>query len=262
MIHVPGHFGEFLQGRIGPSGPVALISVPCPALGVRGQTAPRAGLNLHGGLLTPALARQMLARLNLRPRGYFALHPLAEPGCGTGVSTASLVALALLAGWRGHPQDLAAACIDVEGASDPLMFVRPDRMLWASRQGRCLASLPPVPRFEMIGGLWGAPRRTIATDSDFPDIADLVHAWRGTSDLAGFATLASESAARTLALRGPSGDLTAELARRAGALGYCIAHTGAARGLIFAPGCVPAGAAQMLRDAGLRGVIQFRGGSA
>ncbi|BAJ82867.1 BluE protein (plasmid) [Acidiphilium multivorum AIU301] len=28
-IAVLGHFGEFLQGRIGPGGPVALVTVPC-----------------------------------------------------------------------------------------------------------------------------------------------------------------------------------------------------------------------------------------
>ena len=36
-VRVPGHFGELLQGRIGSDGPVALVTLPCPALGV---TAP------------------------------------------------------------------------------------------------------------------------------------------------------------------------------------------------------------------------------
>ncbi|TCP38104.1 hypothetical protein EV662_12129, partial [Rhodovulum marinum] len=32
---VAGHFGEFLQGRLGPDGPVVLVTLPCPALAVR-----------------------------------------------------------------------------------------------------------------------------------------------------------------------------------------------------------------------------------
>ena len=35
MIEVRGHFGEWLQGRLGPGGPLALVTVACPALAVR-----------------------------------------------------------------------------------------------------------------------------------------------------------------------------------------------------------------------------------
>ena len=49
VARVAGHFGEFLQGRLGAEGPVALVTLPCPALRCR-QTA---GALWPG--LTPAL---------------------------------------------------------------------------------------------------------------------------------------------------------------------------------------------------------------
>jgi hypothetical protein len=61
-------------------------------------------------------------------------------------------------------------------------------------------------------------------------------------------------------MRGPAGDPTPGLARDLGALGWLRAHTGAARGLIFAPGTVPRGAHDALRAAGLRALVRFRGG--
>ncbi|TMV63484.1 propanediol utilization protein, partial [Thioclava sp. BHET1] len=30
-----GHFGELLQGRLGPDGPLALVTLPCPPLAAR-----------------------------------------------------------------------------------------------------------------------------------------------------------------------------------------------------------------------------------
>ena len=35
MAEVAGHFGEWIQGRLGPDGPLALVTVACPALSVR-----------------------------------------------------------------------------------------------------------------------------------------------------------------------------------------------------------------------------------
>ena len=259
-VHVPGHFGEWLQGRLGPAGPVVLVSLAAPDLGLRAFHRPGRGLALHGAGLTPERARRFLSLLGLSLRGQVVLHPVVAPGLGTGVSTAALVALARMAGWQGPPEVLARACVVAEGASDPLMFSAPERLLWASRQGVALGRLPALPRHEILGGFVGAPTRTEAADTAFPDIADLVASWQGQTDLAGFARLASQSAARCSALRGPSDEAAPALAARLGALGWVRAHTGAARGLIFAPGTVPEGAAQALRQAGWRGVRRFRGG--
>src|SRR5690606_1983118 len=145
------------------------------------------------------------------------------------------------------------------------MYAAPERMLWASRTGRKVASLPALPAMEIVGGFFGPPRRTEAADQAFPDIADLVRGWTAAAqagDLPAIAALASESARRTLAMRGPQDDPTAGLARSAGALGFLIAHTGAARALIFAPGTMPSDAGARLRAAGFRQAITFMAGGA
>lgn len=258
---VAGHFGEWLQGRLGPDGPVVLVTLPCAQLGVVARHRPGAGgFALAGAGLSTARARAFLRGLGLQISGRVQLAPCAQAGLGTGVSTASLVALAQLAGWDGPPEALARACVAAEGASDPLVFDAPERLLWASREGRALTTLPSLPRYEILGGFFGPPRRTDPRDGAFPDIADLLVQWQQARDLSARAVLASESAARTTRLRGPAQDPTAALARRLGALGWMRAHTGAARGLIFAPGTVPEGATAALLAAGLRGLHRFKGG--
>ncbi|WP_319800443.1 hypothetical protein [Pararhodobacter zhoushanensis] len=157
---------------------------------------------------------------------------------------------------------MARACVAAEGASDPLMLPRAERLLFAPREGRVVADLPALPAFEVLGGFFGPGQRTRAEDMAFPDITDLVERWETLADLPAMAALTTESARRTLALRGPSDDPTAPLARDLGALGWLIAHTGSARGLIFAPGTVPEGAEAALAVAGLTGVLRFTGGGA
>lgn len=253
-VRVAGHFGELLQGRLGPRGPVVLLTLPCPALGVRAvRVATGAALSLRGGLVSPALARRFLGGLRLPLRGCVALFPEAVPGGGAGMSTAALVALARLAGWRGDKLRLALACVAAEGASDPLMLPEGGAMLWASREGRVVRALAPLEPCEIVGGFVGPPRRTDAGDGDFADISDLVARWRG--DLRVQAALAAQSAARRWG-EAPA----AVLARELGALGWVAAHTGSAQGLIFAPGTVPTEAGAVLRAAGFAGVLRFRAG--
>lgn len=264
---VPGHFGELMQGRLGPDGPVALITLPCPALTVRGTVQPSRGFHLHMAGASPppaATMRAFLARLGLQAQGRFALRAGMEPGGGAGFSTATLVALARLAGYAGPALPLAHACLASEGATDPLMLPAPERLLWASRQGRVLGRTAPLPAFDVLGGFFGPPRRTDPRDARFPDIADLWPRWQAAAsagDLPALAALAATSARRTLALRGgPDPDPTEALARDLGALGCVIAHTGAARGLIFAPGAIPDTAPDALRRAGFRAILSFRAG--
>ena len=143
-VRVPGHFGEWMQGRLGREGPVALVTLCCPALGVRGPGGPvrladlfpetqlagfAAALGIAGDW--PGLACDM---------------PL---GAGAGASTACLVAAARACGFDGTAGRLARACLAVEGATDPLMYPAPDRLLWASREARIMADLPTVPRAEI-----------------------------------------------------------------------------------------------------------------
>ncbi|MFV0491371.1 MAG: propanediol utilization protein [Pseudorhodobacter sp.] len=259
MARVAGHFGELMQGRMGPGGPVALITLPCPALYC--QVIHRPGsLGLFepdGAIIGRVALRRLLADLGLPATGRFVLRRKMIPGGGAGASTAARVALLHAAG-ATDPARVARACLKSEGASDPLMFENPGRILWASREARILSGLPPLPRMEVVGGFWGPAHRTDPRDLAFPDIADLVAGWQGgPHHLDHLAGLASQSAERMMALRGKRDDPTAALARCFGAKGWVMAHTGSARGLIFAPGAVPADLITALRAAGFCGITRF-----
>lgn len=264
-IALPCHFGEWLQGRIGPQGPVALVTLWPEGWGMTGRclpgplTACRFGAG-QGRIAAPVLAR-FLRDLGLPATGRYLLRPRFAPGLGTGMSTAALIAVARLAGFRGSAEALARACLAAEGASDPLMFAAPDRMLWASRQARVLSPLPAVPRAHLLAGFWGPALPTRANDDDYPDISDLLPAWAAAPGLAGCAAIARESARRCLARRGPADDPTEALARDLGALGWAMSHSGAARALIFAPGGIPDHGADVLHSAGLRGICRLRTGT-
>ena len=263
-VSVAGHFGELMQGRLGANGPLALISLPCPDLCLHATAMPAQGLSIHSRsgapIVTPARARAFLAQLNLRLNAKVTLAPQMPVGAGAGASTAALACLARLAGWRGDDLALARACVASEGASDPLMLRGPAQILWASREGRVLARLPALPAFDILGGFWGDGRRTDPADLHFPDISALLTGWEQAAklqDLAAIAKLATISAQATLALRNVQNDPTAALAARLGALGYLIAHTGSARGLIFARNTVPQNGRAALRAAGLSRPLIF-----
>ncbi len=261
-IAVAGHFGELLQGRLGSDGPVALVTLPCPTLraGACRLPGPFALHQPGPHVLTRSGAARFLRSLGQDPSGRFVLRLDMPAGGGAGASTAARVALARAAGC-GDAADIVRACLTSEGAVDPLMFPAPGRLLWASREGIVLRRLPAPPRMEVLGGFLGPMRRTDPADLRFPDIADLAAAWPvACARLAAGAALASASARRTLALRGPEADPTEALARETGALGFVIAHTGAARGLIFAPGTVPEMTPSALREAGFRHILRFRTG--
>ncbi|MBY6163564.1 propanediol utilization protein [Mameliella alba] len=259
MVFVAGHFGEWIQGRFGPEGPVVLVTMACPDLGVSVDHHDAGPLSVAGvpPVLTPDQAARFFELLGSDLLGQVRVTPDFPPGGGAGMSTAALVALGRLAGQEGPA--IARACLAVEGASDPLMWPAPDRVLWASRRGEVLAETGPVPNCEVLGGFWGPPERTNPADEGFPDVRDLIEAWPA-ADLRGKAQLASESARRCTALRGPAGDPTERLAVELGALGFARAHTGPARALIYAPGTVPDGAETRLRRAGFGNVLRFRTG--
>lgn len=259
MVYVAGHFGEWLQGRLGPDGPLVLVTLACAAKGVQVDRLGDGPLCIEGAppLISPEQARLCLDALGVPAEGRYAVRPDLAPGGGAGMSTAALVGLARLTGYDGA--EAARACLAAEGASDPLMWPAPDRVLWASRRAQALRHFGPVPRCEILGGFWGPPLRTDPNDLRFPDVADLVADW-DAADLSGKARLASLSATRCTALRGPADDPMADLAARLGALGHARAHTGSARALIFAPGTMPPGAADVLSAAGLTGVFRFTSG--
>ncbi|MFD1342062.1 propanediol utilization protein [Litorisediminicola beolgyonensis] len=261
-FRVAGHFGEFLQGRLGPEGPVALVTVPCAGVGVTARRVGEAGaLRQSVPVVDGEVAARFLSALGL-PVGGYALEAEAPAGLGFGMSTAGLVALARAGGATG---DIAAACRLAEGASDPLMLKCPAAALWAPREGRVLEEMPEPPACEIVGGARPGQLWTDPADMAFPDIAHLVDQWRqacSAADLESAARLATRSATRTTALRGPADDPTPELAARLGALGWLRAHTGTLRGLIFAPGTVPSGVETALAEAGLSRILRFQAGRA
>lgn len=258
MGFVSGHFGEWIQGLVG--GSLALVTLDCRTMGVHAtwEDAPGFAFEDPAGLIGETRARALLEAIGLAPRGKITLTPDLPPGGGAGMSTAALVALARAAG-AAEP-GLAAACLAVEGAVDPLMLARPDTALWAPRSATRLGPLPPPPRADILGGFWGAPHRTDPGDHDFPTVDDLIADWAKGPDLPEAAHLASLSAARTTALRGPGDDRTETLASQLGALGWARAHTGSARALIFAPGTIPDVAEARMRRAGYTHVLRFSTG--
>lgn len=261
-----GHFGEWLQGRLGAEGPVVLVTLRCDTLFAQAwyESGPNLELSVSG---PAAVSRQHLSRLLCclqRPQtGRFVVSANVPQGVGAGASTAALVALGRAVG--ADDGQLAAACLHVEKATDPLMLARPDGVVWASRQARIYRHLKTPPKAEILGGYFGPPIWTDAQDDRFADISDLLAAWgdaTDAADLAKIAQLATEAADRTTQLRGPLDDPSAALAHKLGALGYVRAHTGSARGFIFAPGCIPVNAQNALRDAGMQGITSFTTGSA
>ena len=258
MVFVSGHFGEWIQGLVG--GTLGLVTLGCRPLGVRAtwQDAPGLSLDDPAGLIGAARAKGRLEALGVAPRGQITLAPDLPPGGGAGMSTAALVALARAAGAK--EATIAAACLEVEGAVDPLMLDRPDSVLWAPRRATALADLPPPPRADILGGFWGEPHRTDPGDHAFPPVDDLIADWSQGPDLPEAARLASLSASRTTAMRGPCDDPTEKLAQSLGALGWARAHTGSARALIFAPGTLTETAGDAMRAAGYDHVLNFETG--
>lgn len=233
---ISGHMGEFLQGCLGPQGTVALITLPAPALHVAAEYRP-GPLSLwqpKGMVITPACFRALLRALRHPPQGRWILRAKLPVGHGAGASTAAILALARLMAPRISDPDLEALCLSLEGASDPLLHPRPERLLWASRQGRRLAELPPLPPLQIVGGFSGPARRTDAGDTRFPDITDLLEAWPpACHDVALLAPLVTEGARRRMAMLGQDPRPLQHLAQSYGALGFGIAHTGSARFFIL-----------------------------
>lgn len=254
-VRIAGHFGEFIQGRLGADGPVVLVTVPCAALGAEAWVEP----GPPDPTVFSEVAQAFFAAQGGLPGKRLGLTCDAPLGAGAGMSTASLMALAQVSGVEVLADTLLAA----EGAVDPLMLDDPGAVLWASRQGKVIRRFGPLPEFTIVGGFFGETEKTNAQDNAFADITDLVAFWASAvdrQDRAALAGLATEAARRTTALRGPEEDPTEDLARELGALGIVRAHTGSSRGLLYPPGKVPDGVGKALQEAGFESVLQFRTG--
>ena len=271
-VAVSGHFGELLQGRLGPDGPLALVTLPAPGLRVTARFTPGPfALHCTGGerVIRPAQAAAILRALTGRPGGRLRVASDAPAGGGAGSSTAALLAVAAacaaasgsaLAPTRGAGAPLPRP----RGRHRPADAPRARRGCSGRRAPRAPSrSCPPLPPFQVVGGFLGRGQPTDPADLDFADVSDLAAAWPAAAargDLPGLAALATESARRNAARRGgsPLGPLLAAGAAL-GALGIVVAHTGSARALLFPPDA-PVGEPTLaaLRGLGLRRLHRFR----
>ena len=263
MARASGHFGEWLQGKLGPKGPIVLISVPCNKFWVQVSWASTSTFQYTDPL--PALslerAKTVLKAFGISMDGSIQARSNIEAGAGLGASTASLLALAKAVSNQDlGAADLARTLVSIEGASDPLMYPDFDRLLWASREAKIIDHFPAPPQFEVLGGCWGRPSATDPKDQNFPEIGDLIEDWHeaaGRNDAERIASLATESFRRTSELRTSALDPSEDLARSLGALGIIRAHTGSARGFLFKPGTAPSSGLHQLQEAGYSSTVQF-----
>lgn len=244
-----GHWGELIQGRVGPDGPVALVTLSCPLSRAEAWFDPAPGAPLIvsgplGGKIAARAARLALGRLGCAGLGgRLRIAGDAPPSAGAGSSTlAALTAIRSVAsacGARFSADIEAALCLAAEGASDPIMHERPMQRLWASRLGRTLAMLPPPPPMLAVGALDGPGAPTDPSDQRFAEIDDLLALYRAgaeAGDLSRVAAAATGSADRLQAIRPrPRWSELKALAERFGAEGVALAHTGSAFALLFQP---------------------------
>ncbi|MFI8823782.1 GHMP kinase [Streptomyces sp. NPDC053431] len=173
-------------------------------------------------------------------------------GLGMGSSTSDVIA-ALRAvgasyGVRMAPETVARLAVRAETASDPLMLDDGRPVLFAQREGRVLEVLgPALPPLVVVGCTLGggAPVDTLSLPTADVDDSD-VRAWerlRGllrravaTGDAALVGEVATASARRgQLILRHAEFETLCSVARRSGAVGVQIAHSGAVAGVLFDP---------------------------
>lgn len=241
----PCHWGELVQGRLGPGGPLALVTLPCPALRAEAWFEP-GGRHLRAE--EPLFARAAAAALAQLGRsgqggGRVTVKAAAPPGGGAGWSTATILAViravAAACAATMTPEVESRIALSVEGAVDPLAFPADAPRLWAPREARTLAALAPPPPMRIAGAFDGPGVATDPADLDFPDMAAAFTQLReafAAGDAALAATAATRSAEANLR-RNPKPRWSAvqAIARQTGALGVAAAHTGSAVALLFAP---------------------------
>ncbi|MFH9727594.1 GHMP kinase [Streptomyces sp. NPDC017254] len=172
-------------------------------------------------------------------------------GLGMGSSTSDVIAtvraVADSYGLRLAPDTVARLAVRAERASDPLMLdARP--VLFAQREGRILEVLgPALPPLVVVGCTLGggAPVDTLAlpvqevSDADLRDferLRTLLRRATETGDARLLGKVATASARRgQRSLNHPEFADLITVARRCGAAGVQIAHSGAVAGVLFDP---------------------------
>ncbi|MGW1009293.1 GHMP family kinase ATP-binding protein [Streptomyces termitum] len=269
----PSHHGELLQGHFADAGGrprAALVTLPVAEPGTLAVYTPRPGTPPDAITVTPAgrtkavraarLALAACAARTGRPAhgGALRLTGAVPLGLGLGSSTSDVLAtvraVADAHGVRLGPAATARLAVRAEGASDPLMLDgRP--VLFAQREGEVLDVLgPALPPLLVVGCLLGggAPVDTLALPVPAPTGADLRACARlldglrravADQDAALLGKVATASARRAQrVLRQKDFDAVAAVARRTGAVGVQIAHSGCAAGVLYDPAAPDAAA--------------------
>jgi uncharacterized protein involved in propanediol utilization len=253
----PSHHGELLQGVFEEGGRLhrGLLTLPCSVFGSRAEIRLRQDepeLTVSPGWKTKALAaaHAMLARVGLPGLGgRLTLHSTIQVGRGLGSSTSDVIAtfFAVLdaARMRLSAEQLARIAVEVEIASDPLMF---DRMLlFGQREGRVIEDLrrPMIP-VEVLGfpfadeeldTLAFTPARyTVWEIECFRAMRGLLRRAVVYNDLVSLGRIATASAQINQRFhRVPHFSRLLEIVGESSALGIQVAHTGTIAGLLFDP---------------------------
>ncbi|MFD9031944.1 GHMP kinase [Streptomyces sp. NPDC059567] len=268
--YAPCHHGEILQGVfLDAEGRrcAGLVTLPMagPGSGAefvrRPGTAPGAITVIPAGR-TKAAQAAALAVAECAERsglpscgGELSVSGEIPVGLGMGSSTSDVIAtvraVADSYGLRLAPETVARLAVRAELACDPLMLDgRP--VLFAQREGRVLEILgPALPPLVVVGCTLGggAPVDTLALpvrEADDADLRDferlrtLLRRAVATGDARLLGEVATASARRGQQLLShPEFDALTVIARRVGAVGVQIAHSGAVAGVLFdaaAPG--------------------------
>ncbi|MCA6096497.1 GHMP kinase [Streptomyces sp. SCA3-4] len=264
--YAPCHHGEILQGVfLDDDGRrcAGLVTLPMAGPGSSAAFVRRPGTAPEALTVVPAdrtkaaraaaLAVAECAERTGRPPcgGELRLTGEVPVGLGMGSSTSDVIAtvraVADAYGLRLTPDTVARLAVHAESACDPLMLDgRP--VLFAQREGRVLEVLgPALPPLVVVGCALGggAPVDTLSLPVHEPRDSD-VQAWErmrtrlrravATGDVRLLGQVATASARRGQQVLGhPEFDALTAIARRAGAAGVQIAHSGAVAGVLFDP---------------------------
>ncbi|MFI9307110.1 GHMP family kinase ATP-binding protein [Streptomyces triculaminicus] len=264
--YAPCHHGEILQGVFldGDGRRCAgLVTLPMTGPGSSAEFVRRPGTAPQALTVVPAdrtkaaraaaLAVAECAQRTGQPPcgGELRLTSDIPVGLGMGSSTSDVIAtvraVADSYGLRLAPGTVARIAVRAESACDPLML--DDRpVLFAQREGRVLEVLgPALPPLVVVGCTLGggAPVDTLSLPVHEPGDSD-VRAWErmrtrlrravATGDVQLLGQVATASARRGQQVLGhPEFDALTCIARRVGAAGVQIAHSGAVAGMLFDP---------------------------
>ena len=263
-VVVNGHFGEFIQGKLGVNEPLVLVTIPSRFYKVQvtytkgSFEVVQNGTSFYNRTVVSELAKLANARLN----GRITICLSMPEACGLGSSTATRVGILRAIRPSISVNSIVSICLKHERASDPIMYKSPERLLWAPREGKIIEKLPRLPKISCVGGLFGLPLKTNPLDNNFPIIKDLVDKWKRTNMTdKNFAEICAESSERTISIRKLSNDPIRKIAKEIGALGFSIAHTGNVRNFIFPYESIPSIAEKTLASYGFKNVHRFSLGS-